>query len=330
MAFIYSPGLDQSVALAGFIRDARPDEEIVGVLLPGERKPWRGTAFNRFATCEDVPPGEVIVPTGARSTQIVLERGDARCGSVRLAANALRWFDKPWALAMAVDAGVPVPQTWVLAGDVLQFPVFYKSAREGVGRRGLACRRSELPVDDHLIYQEYVNSRGTYGVTFIAEEGELLAAHVHFEGESFPEIGGSAVVIEQFEDPILLDYTQRLLRSSKYTGWGLAEFKFNPRTEDYVFMEINAKFWASIEFSFRNEPRFAQLLLGIDRCGTPVERMVFLHRAVSRGLSYAARLLQKLPPSTERRFVNGLWQEALVRAMLPRPTWLRSLLRRFG
>lgn len=330
MAFIFSPALDQSVALAGFIRKARPDEEIVGVLLPGEQPPWRGTAFDRFAAYGDVSQDEWIIPTGARSTLMTLEQRDARCGSVMLSTDALRWFDKSWALALAGDAGVSVPQTWTQPEDVRHFPVFYKSAREGFGRRGLARTPSELPAADQLIYQEYIESAGTYGVTFIADKGELLASHVHFERESYPALGGSAIFIEQFEDPALLDNTKRLVRASNYTGWGLAEFKFNPRATDYVFMEINAKLWASIEFSFRNEPRFGQLLLGVERCGAPVQSMVYLHRAMSRGLVYTAHLLRQLPAGTERRMVNGLWQEALVRAALPKPSWLRSLLRRGG
>ena len=95
--------------------------------------------------------------------------------------------------------------------------------------------------------------------------------------------------VERFADRRLIELTEKLLRATDYSGWGLAEFKYCPRRSDYVLMEINAKFWASCEFAFVNEPKFAKLLFGIDMAKVDVPKMVFFHRFVARGPIFMMR-----------------------------------------
>jgi hypothetical protein len=51
-------------------------------------------------------------------------------------------------------------------------------------------------------------------------------------------------------------------------------------------MEINAKFWASCEFAFVNEPKFLKLLFGIKSKEKPSNQMIFIHRAIFRGFDF--------------------------------------------
>ena len=89
--------------------------------------------------------------------------------------NALRFYSKPWSLSLARNCGIPVPDTWTDSCDDLQFPVFTKPQFEGgAGTRKIARSRDELPGDVDMIYQEYIDSPGTYGVGFIADSGKML------------------------------------------------------------------------------------------------------------------------------------------------------------
>ena len=73
-----------------------------------------------------------------------------------------------------------------------------------------------------------------------------------------------------------------LINEINYSGWGLAEFKYCPKRDDFVLMEINAKFWVSCDFTFRNNPEFLKLLFGIDAKSENIKKMVFLDRVMMR------------------------------------------------
>lgn len=233
-----------------------------------------------------------IIPTGACSTKHLLERQDVRIGCITLTRDALRVYDKPKMIQWAQSVGVPTPITWINQDDISMFPVFYKPSYErGGGIRGIARNKSELPGETgEILFQEFVQSKGTFGFAFLADRGKILSYHMHYESESYPKQGGSAVVIENFYSKELLEYSSRLIRDLNYSGWGLIEYKYCPKRESFVFMEINAKFWASCEFTFRNNPDFLQLLFDIESRENPVDRMLFLERAIARGFPFLLAL----------------------------------------
>ncbi len=320
-AVILSPGLDQSKAIAAILRRASPGLPVKGLIMPGEGKPVFRSPFDeigQFIASGDIDTSRMI-PTGSASTAFLLNRGPVQLGSATMMPEALRFYDKAWSLDVASQAGVPIPQTWFDPEEVPDFPVFYKSTEEGGGRRGLTRSADEIPGNPaELIFQEFISGRGTYGVGFVADHGRLVAVHGHYEIESYPELGGSAVAVERIHDPRLMEYTEALLRHTGFSGWGLVEFKHCPRRDDYVFMELNAKFWASCEFAFRNEPAFARLLFDGEAVGKPCDRMVFMHRAFSRGPDFMVRQLPALARGAELRFVPGTWQLAAARLALPK------------
>ena len=232
--------------------------------------------------------------------------------------NALRFYSKPWSLSLARNCGIPVPDTWTDSCDDLQFPVFTKPQFEGgAGTRKIARSRDELPGDVDMIYQEYIDSPGTYGVGFIADSGKITAYHTHYERESYPSIGGSAVVAERYNDERLVKYVRAIISASKYSGWGLAEFKYCPSRDDFVFMEINAKFWASCILAFHNEPRFTELFFNGTSALRPVTRMLFINRALARGWGYTIRSLPREMILSRNYYGEGAWRTELAKLVVP-------------
>lgn len=290
--YILSPLLDQSLTIASLLRKYFRTSTITGITLDSESFRSCYGIYNNTISVNDFDIERTdanLIPTGAKSTKLLLQHKDITLGSVTLTANALRVYDKAWIIAVASDVGIPTPLTWRNLAEVTSYPLFYKQSQEkGGGARGIAKDESDVPLvgRENLIFQEFIATHGTYGVCFLAEHGRVLTSYVHYERESFPKEGGSAVIIEDFSDRRLLDYTQRLLQSLDYSGWGLAEYKYCPRREDFVFMEINAKFWASCEFAFKNNPMFLKLLFDIDSKEKSVKRMVFIERALARGIPF--------------------------------------------
>jgi hypothetical protein len=286
--YLCSPASAQGRTIARLVNSYCPNICIIGLLLPGEN-PFYCKKISRFEYVNKLELSLIsgrILPTGAESTKFFLERGDVFFGNILLKKDALKVFDKPWIIKQAEFSKVPVPQTWTEIEQIEKYPVFFKQRYEkGGGDRGVAYNYRDIPANgfESLMFQEYIDSPGTYGVSFIARNGKIIAVHTHYERESNPPAGGSAVFIENFHDTRLETYTANLLSQLNYSGWGLAEFKYCPKRNDYVFMEINAKFWASCALAFANEPTFAKLLFNIDKPNEKIHRILYMNRALRRG-----------------------------------------------
>lgn len=329
---ILTPQSDQARVLLRLLSKYIEDVEIIAIAMSSKELPRSLGDYASVAEYEGHESTACFVPTGAVSTRFLLEKGDVIIGSIILTKTALRVFDKPWIIAHAAAIGIPVPATWRRLEDVKEFPLFYKQRIEqGGGVRGIAQCAADIPASnrEQLIFQEFIDNQGTYGVGFLADKGRLLAVHTHFERESIPKEGGSAVIIERFNDDRLLKHTKRLIMSLNYSGWGLAEFKYCPRRDDYVFMEINAKFWASCEFAFVNEPAFLKFLFGIESKEQPINRMIFIDRAFQRGLWFMLKNITILGRGSALRFYQ-FKSRLIIEACIPKSVRvaLKSLIKR--
>jgi len=227
---------------------------------------------------------DIIVPSGADSTfNVVSKLGDIRIGQVVYTKDNLITFDKIKTLDLVKSVGVPIPASYLSKDEINFFPVFYKSLREeGYSKRGIV--RNELDLEevaaDDIFYQEFIWSKGTYSVGFLADRGKLITTFSQKEIISYPYHGGSGVILTQIDDHRLIDYTERIVKAVNYSGWGLTEFKYCNKREDYVFMEVNAKFWASLRFAFINNPMFMKLLFDIDMKPKNINTVVYIDRVI--------------------------------------------------
>lgn len=307
---MYSPALDQAILIKKLIKKYLPQYDI-------ESRGKINDEINKFSEY-------IHIPTGAASTEILLKRGDVRLGEIVLTRSALQVFDKSWLLEQCSEIGVLTPITWERIQDITSYPIFYKQCYEkGGGERGVAYSENEIPKNkiEALIFQELIVSKGTYGVSFLADKGCLLVAHSHFESESLPIDGGSAVIIECFNDKRLLNYTKKLIEGIQYSGWGLAEYKYCPKRKDYVLMEINAKFWTSCELAFVNEPKFVKLLFNINLDEKPINRLLFVDRAMQRGVFFFIKEVILSSRKTTLRLYSGWGLRLMISVM---PSWLYS------
>jgi len=227
---------------------------------------------------------DIIVPTGANSTfSYVSKNGNFKIGQLEYSKNNLITFDKIKTLKIVNNIGVPIPTTYLDKNKIDFFPIFYKSLREeGYAKRGIVRNNEDLIKlkSNDIFYQEFIWSKGTYSVGFIADRGKIITHFTQKEVMSYPYHGGSGVILERFEDPSLFKYTQMIVEEIGYSGWGLTEFKYSNRIKDYVFMEVNAKFWASIKFAIFNNPNFLKYLFDVNIKPEPVDRVLYIDRLI--------------------------------------------------
>jgi protein-tyrosine-phosphatase/predicted ATP-grasp superfamily ATP-dependent carboligase len=169
--------------------------------------------------------------------------------------------------ALAASLGIPVPQGGLATSiseaevllDDLAMPVFLKpltsfsgddrlqrnSVRKAYSRQEARWALEEMFSRGHVLLQENFSGRGV-GIEILAKAGRVLTAFQHVRVHEPLHGGGSSYRRSAPLDPQLLDATRKLTEALCYTGVGMFEFKVDPRSRRWVFMEINGRFWGSL------------------------------------------------------------------------------------
>lgn len=331
---VLGPALSQAQAVARSLQRVEPEGRIIGGLLPGE-KPFRSPLYAGFAgvaCASDLVAYDQVYFTGSRDFEYFANRElDCRMGPLVQERRNLNFFSKSWSLEFCRQLDIPIPTTWLDYGSIPPDagPVFYKPAREGgSGIRGRASGAVTIPKaarSSDFIFQELISGPQVVGFCFAAERGAILHSYQHLELASHPPAGGSAVATVTVAIPRIAELAERILQAYRYSGWGLIEFKYDRQRDDYVFMELNPKLWASIELGLRAHAPFARMLLGRSRPEEPI-----------RGVWWPDRVLRNGPAHwwSGLRTARGLarsWEQASIRAFVAGllSHGLRRLTRRF-
>lgn len=188
-------------------------------------------------------------------------------------------FDKGSTSQIAAELGINLPKEFSISpdrcrqiseldeldtidGQPLRFPVYVKP-RSSITQSDVAHKRpaqkihspselatalrnascNEFPAEGILI-QEGFSGIGV-GVEVLASEGKILMQIQHRRLRETID-GGSTYRETIAEIPDLSDATEKLVRRLDYTGVGMFEFRYAPDTGEWVFLEINARFWGSL------------------------------------------------------------------------------------
>ena len=183
----------------------------------------------------------------------------------------VRAVSNKWeAMMLARKEGVPIPVTVLIenASDPdlkgLEHPVVVKGD-EGSGFHSYCNTPSQTRLEikklkklyfgngnEHgsIIVQEYIFGKG-YGHFSLLNHGAVKAFFQHKRLREFPISGGSATKAESILDKKLKRYGESMLRSLKWHGVAMVEFKKDERDNEFKLMEINPKFWGSLALSIR-------------------------------------------------------------------------------
>ena len=176
--------------------------------------------------------------------------------------------DKLHTVRIAETAGVLCPKTIVVdcveeverLAPTLNFPVVLKP-RISSGSRGLAyvltsqeLSRAWEKTDREYprpLIQEYVPPGGrALGVSaLLSQDSRPLAVFVHQRLREFPVSGGPSTLCESVHADDLANEAIRLLQHLKWFGVAMVEFKTDPRDGLPRLMEINPRFWGSLQLA---------------------------------------------------------------------------------
>lgn len=209
--------------------------------------------------------------------------------------------DKAAMMALAERLGVDTPQsvtihayTDIRRGDHgLRYPVVIKPFKsrvqidDGWLYTGVSYAhnteelKQTLKEMDARIYpillQEKIVGPGI-GVCICAHHGKLLAAFSHRRLREKPPSGGVSVLRESVPlDPLALEFSDRMLHELKWHGVAMVEFKQDMRDGRPKLMEINGRFWGSLQLAIDAGVDFPKLL--VDSLYGPLPQPVLEYRA---------------------------------------------------
>jgi predicted ATP-grasp superfamily ATP-dependent carboligase len=204
--------------------------------------------------------------------------------------------DKGKLIPFAEDHGIPVPKTWYSPGtstlrssetsstgqalphdfSSISLPVVIKP-RISSGSFGIAyVKRKEdlMPFYQKVhgrypfpLIQEWVpDGGGAFGFSALFDEASnVKAAFVHKKLRMYPVQGGPSTLREGVEHPQVTELGLSLLKSLNWTGVGMVEFKVDPRDGIPKLMEVNPRFWGSLELAIVSGVDFPYLILKMAR-----------------------------------------------------------------
>ena len=186
--------------------------------------------------------------------------------------------DKAQTLKIAMENGIPCPKTYFIdyyddlekIKDDVEYPVVVKPNR-GFGTRGVfLCNSTDelfesgKHVHDEygsFLVQEYIPKGDEIGVyTLFDFDSEPCALSVQRRIRSYPISGGPSTLRETIRDEKIVDLAFRLLKAMKWFGVAMVEFRVDPRDGVPKLMEINPRFWGSLQLSILSGVDFPYLL----------------------------------------------------------------------
>ena len=243
---------------------------------------------------------DIIFPMTELTTSLLLEHQDQLPGITLpfpdiKSVDALA--DKHALMKLAESLNVPIPKTRYAQSPedlpvkltTLDYPLVLKPGKSWLEHQGewlhTEVRFAEnadeaADILEHdpafhahpFVLQDRVPGKGA-GVFALYEQGNALAFFAHKRLREKPPRGGVSVLSESVEvDPSLLTYARTLLDHVGWHGIAMVEFRVEKDGTAHL-MEINTRFWGSLQLSVDSGVDFPWLLYQI-ACGeevSPVE-----------------------------------------------------------
>ena len=271
-------------SLAGASRFARQDDSVGDALADPD------TFAKNVAVLSHRLAADVLVPVSEASLTAVLGRGELFEHLVvpfPTESQFRRVCDKQAVLEAARDVGITIPRQHVavdehalmslLASGSLEFPLVIKPTRSVVGDAVTRAKvgvshaadadaligraRSYASAAYPLLLQQRVVGPGI-GVFLLRWDGETLAAFAHRRLREKPPSGGISVYSESIRlDPALRHRAEALLERLGWRGVAMVEFKIDAESGTPYLMEINGRFWGSLQLAITAGVDFPLLLV---------------------------------------------------------------------
>lgn len=138
--------------------------------------------------------------------------------------------------------------------------------------------RYQSDLNEEYLVENYFSGIGE-GVSVLAMEGKVLAFFAHKRVRE-PRTGGGSSYRKSIKlDRGMAEACIKLCRATNYTGVGMFEFKKNQETNDWILVEVNARFWGSLPLA---------IYAGVDFPTLYIDALVKRHKVRESDISLVA------------------------------------------
>ncbi len=207
-------------------------------------------------------PVDVFIPIGLTTTIAISRHKDELSSLVRVpVAN----FDsmqiarhKMKTMHLAKELGVPTPREYTDIREIQEFPVVVKGVFKKVQYANSMEELRRIDLTDSIV-QEYIPGEG-FGFFGLFNQSRLRAFFMHKRIREYPITGGPSSSARSVYSDEMKRYGTALLEALNWHGVAMVEFRKDQRDGKYKLMEINPKFWGSLELSIASGVNFPVLL----------------------------------------------------------------------
>lgn len=231
---------------------------------------------------------DVLLPMTDVTNYLILERRQELEPYVRLPLPSFESFDfvsNKWTLLKHCgEIGIPVPRTHFLDGpddlyailDQLEYPVVVKPCRSAIRTESgwvithvhYVGSEAELlrlyQEKNYLRYPSLIQERiigPGLGLFLLFDQGEPVAVFGHRRLREKPPSGGVSVLRESVAvNPDLKEQAIRLFKPLRWHGVAMVEYKLDQRTGQPLLIEVNGRFWGSLQLAIDAGMDFPYLL----------------------------------------------------------------------
>lgn len=238
---------------------------------------------------------DLVIPLTDVTTHLVTRRKEEFLRHTRVCLpdfGAFEFVSDKWALlkhAQKID--IPIPRTFYIETSEslsevlgqLEYPVVVKPCRSRIpikdgwistsvhyadSERELVRLFADIGyLQNHSLIQERVIGPGI-GIFLLFDRGELLTAFGHRRIREKPPSGGASVFRASIPmEPQLKEYAVRLFKPLAWDGVAMMEYKLDSRTGQALLMEVNGRFWGSLQLAIDAGVDFPYLLYQLSTRG---------------------------------------------------------------
>jgi predicted ATP-grasp superfamily ATP-dependent carboligase len=190
----------------------------------------------------------------------------------------MKAYDKKQTLRIAKEINIPCPKTYFVNNikqiidlkKKLEYPLIIKPSIS-YGSRGVKLCNSykeliykyknlSLFYND-LMIQEYIPSNEEIGVYTIFDfNSKPCAVTVQKRLRSYPVSGGPSTLRKTIKNDDVIELAFKLLKKLHWTGVAMVEFRIDSKDKKPKLMEVNPRFWGSLQLSIISGVDFPYLL----------------------------------------------------------------------
>jgi len=234
---------------------------------------------------------DCVMPMDTETITIILDKMDELKNFTSIPFASKEIFDKAndkWkTYQLSCQLNIPVPKSFLPKTKEeldnilkqLNFPVIIKP-RSSFGSRGVFKANNTKEFEKYYetiksryglpIIQEYINKEGQgMGVGILCDNGNILASFSYKRLREFPINGGPSTLRESTNNELIKDYAALILKKLNYHGVAMVEFKHDLNDNLPKLLEINPRFWGSLELAHISGINFPFLLFQLSQNEIP-------------------------------------------------------------